>query len=114
MDAAGVWQGGLIHLPNSFLQSTPVDTPEVYDGVESQPNRLILQCMLFCHSLLEPRPVENIWVRCMICWLARLASIWAEQLIADDGSCLQDFTKFLAMLLRFYQIQQEKTSPKFV
>lgn len=58
--------------------------------------------MLFCHSLLESKPVGSIWVRCMVTWLTITACQWAK-LIGGKHPFIKNQKVVGAMLMWLYQ-----------
>lgn len=62
-----------------------VDTPAAYDCVLSPPDGFVHQFRLCCHSLVKPKPVDHIWVRCISSSLMRMPAfqcvhgMWREQ-----------------------------------
>lgn len=103
MDATGLlWEVGLPTLPSCFVQWV-IDTPAPYNDMAFLPNGILLRCMIFNHSLIELKPADKVWVRCMICWLRGSASWGAKCLMTIEHLCMRHPKDFRAMLMRLYQ-----------
>lgn len=91
-----------------FRQTLPLCTPSPYDGIECPPNGFLLQCQLYHHYLVEPKPMGWTWMRFMLSRLTGSACKWGECLVVSQQLCLyivMQFSLVLKLVLPLFRHQ---------